>query len=58
MRKRLTIHRREPVLLELFLPAITGGEEDAVDAQYKNGLLTVKLPKTEEAKSKKITVKT
>jgi HSP20 family protein len=33
-------------------------KEDAVDAQYKNGILTVKLPKTEEAKSKKITVKT
>jgi HSP20 family protein len=32
-------------------------KEDAVDAQYKNGILTVKLPKTEEAKSKKITVK-
>lgn len=31
--------------------------ETAVDAQYKNGILTVKLPKTEEAKSKKITVK-
>lgn len=33
-------------------------KEDAVDAQYKGGILTVKLPKTEEAKSKKITVKT
>ncbi len=33
-------------------------KEDAVDAQYKNGILTVKLPKTEEAKSRKITVKT
>ena len=33
-------------------------KQDAVDAQYKNGILTVKLPKTEEAKSKKITVKT
>jgi HSP20 family protein len=33
-------------------------KEDAVDAQYKNGTLTVKLPKSEEAKSKKITVKT
>jgi HSP20 family protein len=33
-------------------------KEEAVDAQYKNGILTVKLPKTEEAKSKKITVKT
>lgn len=32
-------------------------KEDAVDAQYKNGILTVKLPKTEEAKSRKITVK-
>ena len=32
-------------------------KEDAVDAQYKNGLLTVKLPKTDEAKAKKITVK-
>jgi HSP20 family protein len=32
--------------------------EDAVDAQYKNGILTVKLPKTEEAKAKKINVKT
>jgi HSP20 family protein len=33
-------------------------KEAAVDAQYKNGILTIKLPKTEEAKSKKITVKT
>jgi HSP20 family protein len=33
-------------------------KEEAVDAQYKNGILTVKLPKSEEAKSKKITVKT
>jgi HSP20 family protein len=32
--------------------------EEAVDAQYKSGILTVKLPKTEEAKAKKITVKT
>ena len=32
-------------------------KEDEVDAQYKNGTLTVKLPKTEETKSKKITVK-
>jgi HSP20 family protein len=31
--------------------------DDAVDAQYKNGILTVKLPKTEAAKSKKIAVK-
>ena len=33
-------------------------KEDAVDAQYKNGIPTVKLPRTEEAKSKRITVKT
>ncbi len=33
-------------------------KEDAIDAQYKNGTLTVKMPKTEEAKSRKITVKT
>jgi HSP20 family protein len=32
--------------------------DDSVDAQYKNGILMVKLPKREEAKSKKITVKT
>ncbi len=31
--------------------------EAAVDAQYKNGILTIKLPKTEEAKSRKIAVK-
>jgi HSP20 family protein len=38
------------------LPAAV--KEDAVDAQYKNGILTVKLAKTEEAKARKITVKT
>jgi HSP20 family protein len=32
-------------------------KDDAVDAQYKNGILTIKLPKTEEAKARKITVK-
>jgi HSP20 family protein len=32
-------------------------KEDAVDAQYKNGILFIKLPKTEEAKARKITVK-
>jgi HSP20 family protein len=32
-------------------------KEEAVDAQYKNGILMVKLPKAEEAKSKKIAVK-
>jgi HSP20 family protein len=33
-------------------------KDNAVDAQYKNGILTVKLPKTEEAKAHKIQVKT
>ena len=37
------------------LPCVV--KESAVDAQYKNGILTIKLPKTEEAKSRKITVK-
>jgi HSP20 family protein len=32
-------------------------KESAVDAQYKNGILTVRLPKTEEAKACKIAVK-
>jgi HSP20 family protein len=32
-------------------------KEDAVDAQYRSGILTIKLPKTEEAKARKITVK-
>ena len=32
-------------------------KEEAVDAQYKNGILTIKLPRTEEAKTRKITVK-
>ena len=32
--------------------------EDKVDAQYHDGVLTVTLQKTEEAKSKKIKVKT
>jgi HSP20 family protein len=32
-------------------------KEEGIDAQYKNGTLTVKLPKTEEARAKKIAVK-
>jgi HSP20 family protein len=32
-------------------------QEDAIDAQYKNGILTIRLPKTDEAKSSRIPVK-
>ena len=33
-------------------------KEDAAEAQYRDGILTVTLPKTEEAKAHKIKVKT
>jgi HSP20 family protein len=34
-----------------------GVNHDAIDAQYENGVLTITLPKAEEAKSKQIEVK-
>jgi HSP20 family protein len=37
------------------LPAAVA--EDKVDAQYKDGVLTITMPKTEEAKSRRIKVK-
>jgi HSP20 family protein len=37
------------------LPAAVS--EDKVDAQYKEGVLTITMPKTEEAKSRRIKVK-
>lgn len=33
-------------------------KEDSIDARYKDGILTVSLPKMEECKSQKFTVKT
>ena len=36
----------------------TGVESDKVDAQFKNGVLTIEIPKSEESKQKKISIKT
>ena len=36
----------------------TGVESDKVDAQFKNGVLTIEIPKSEESKQKKIPIKT
>jgi HSP20 family protein len=40
------------------IPLPSGVDAERVDAHYKNGVLTVTLPKTERAKSRKIEVKT
>jgi HSP20 family protein len=39
------------------IPLPTGIDADHVDAQYRNGILTVTLPKTEQAQAKKIEIK-
>lgn len=36
----------------------TGVQGDKVDAQFKNGVLTINIPKSEESKQKKIEIKT
>jgi len=41
-----------------FIPLPEGLDREKVDARFKNGVLTVTLPRLEEAKSKKIAVKT
>ncbi len=55
-----TWHRRERgagrFLRTIELPRPVNAEK--VDAEYRNGILTVTLPKSEEAKTKKIAVKT
>jgi HSP20 family protein len=40
------------------IPLPTGVDTEHVDAHYRNGVLTVTLPKTEEGKSRKIEVRT
>jgi HSP20 family protein len=39
------------------IPLPTGIDEEHVDAKYKNGILTITLPKVEETKRRKIEVK-
>jgi len=38
--------------------ALSGGQWDKADAEIENGIMTVKIPKTEAAKPRRITVKT
>ncbi len=39
------------------VPLPSGVNEDAIEASFKDGVLTITLPKTEEAKGKKIEIK-
>jgi HSP20 family protein len=48
--------RRQELYRSIPLPS--GIDAERVDAQYKNGILTVTMPKTEQSKSRKIEVKT
>jgi len=39
------------------IPLPSSVNEEAVEAEFKDGLLTIKLPKTEEARGKKVEIK-
>jgi HSP20 family protein len=47
--------RRQEFYRSVPLPA--GVDADKIDAEYRNGVLTVTVPKTEEAKGRRIQVK-
>ncbi len=58
--KEKTYHRMERHHGEFFrvIPLPTAVDAEKITAEYKEGVLTVKVPKTEEAKPRKIDVKT
>jgi HSP20 family protein len=52
--KKLHEHRRQQFYRSMTLPAFV--RSDAAEARYKNGVLTLRLPKTEDGKPKKIAI--
>jgi len=59
-RKRLSTHGTLLRQFQRVIPLTTEVEEDKVDAKFKNGVLTITLPKTPAAvkTTKKIEIKT
>jgi HSP20 family protein len=57
--KQTTFHRieRRTGSFSRTLPLPSFVDENKVDAQYKDGVLKISMPKTKEAKAKKIAVK-
>jgi len=55
-----TFHRVERRFGEFrrVIPLTMAVDADKISAEFKDGILTVKVPKTEEAKAKKIEIKT